>query len=445
MTTATSHPCGPLRGEAHIPGDKSVSIRALILGLLSGGETRVHGLLEAGDVLSTAGAVRALGAKVDRDDNGVWQISGVGVGNLISPDAPLDLGNSGTGARLLMGVVAGHPVEVTFLGDASLESRPMGRVFEPLRAFGADVVASEGGRLPITITGASDPKPQSVRLEVPSAQVKSAILLAALNTPGVTEVIEPWPTRDHTEKMLAAFGADISVDELGDGARRIRLTGKPDLKADRIDVPVDISSAAFMIVAASIVPGSEVRLPRVGMNPTRTGILDILHMMGADIAFENQASGSGEPLADLVIRSAPLKGVTPDPAIAPRLIDEFPILFVAAACAEGRSEFRGLGELRVKESDRIRTMAKGLAACGIEVEELDDGLVVTGLGGGTRPKGGVMVASALDHRIAMSLLVLGMVAEDAVIVDDVEPVATSFPDFFTLMNGLGTAIVVDEG
>lgn len=446
MSAWVSHKASALKGVAMVPGDKSVSHRALIIAGLATGTSRIEGLLEGEDVMCTAEAVRALGAELVREAEGVWRVTGVGASGLQQPGGALDMGNSGTGARLLMGLVASHPLNVTFVGDESLSKRPMGRVLEPVSLFGAETEAAEGGRLPVTIAGTDDPQPRTYEVPVPSAQVKSAFLLAALNAPGKSILVEPQETRDHTERMLAAFGADITSERLshGDGrwGREIEISGPARLTATNIIVPRDFSSAAFPLVAASLVPGSEIEIPSVGMNLLRTGLLDILRDMGSAVEITNARTEAGEPLADLLVRSTPLKAVTPDPALAPRLIDEYPLLFVAAACAEGTSVFRGLGELRVKESDRITAMAKGLEANGVTVEEFEDGIRIEGCGGvsspgGGRPPGGGKVEAHHDHRIAMAFLVLGAVAEKPVTLDDASMIATSFPGFIPLMNGLG--------
>ncbi len=443
MPACVSSIATALAGTACVPGDKSVSHRALIFAALATGESRIEGLLEGEDVLHTAEAVKALGAGVTRDGEGVWRVTGVAQGILKQPAAPLHMGNSGTGARLLMGLVATQPIRVTFTGDESLSGRPMGRILEPVSLFGAETDSAEGGRLPVTITGTGDPAPQSYEVPVPSAQVKSAFLLAALNTPGTSSLIEPLETRDHSERMLAAFGADIVVEQRqnddGTCGRRIEITGQTPLTATKIIVPRDFSSAAFPLVAALLVPGSDIAIPGVGMNPLRIGLLDILGHMGAAIGISNQRQEAGEPVGDLSVTSAALKAVTPDPALAPRLIDEYPLLFVAAASASGTSVFRGLGELRVKESDRISAMAAGLAANGVVVEELEDGLVIHGCGGA--PPGGGSVVADGDHRIAMAFLVLGAVAQNPVTLDDAGMIATSFPGFIELMNDLGCQIV----
>ena len=449
MPACVSSQATALKGTAKIPGDKSISHRALIFAALASGESRIEGLLEGEDVLHTADAVRALGARVARDGQGGWRVTGVAPGRLSQPAAPLQMGNSGTGARLLMGLVATQPMRVTFIGDDSLSRRPMGRILEPVSLFGAETESAEGGRLPVTITGTGDPAPQSYEVPVPSAQVKSAFLLAALNTPGISSLIEPLETRDHSERMLAAFGADITVEQQqnkdGTCGRRIEITGKTPLTATKIIVPRDFSSAAFPLVAALLVPGSDIVIPGVGINPLRTGLLEILGHMGAVIGIVNQREEAGEPIGDLHVKSGGLKAVTPDAALAPRLIDEYPLLFVAAASASGTSVFRGLGELRVKESDRISAMVAGLAANGVAVEELEDGLVIEGCGGilpgGGRPPGGGSVAAHGDHRVAMAFLVLGAVAQNPVTLDDAAMIATSFPGFIELMNGLGCRMV----
>ncbi len=426
---------GPLKGHATVPGDKSISHRSLMLSALAVGESRVTGLLEGEDVLATAAAMRAMGASIERDPDGIWRINGVGVGGLLQPQAALDMGNSGTSTRLLMGLIASHPITATFIGDASLSKRPMGRVIDPLSQMGASIEASPGGRLPLMLRGACPAVPIEYRLPVASAQVKSAIILAGLNTPGITRVIERVPTRDHSERMLTGFGADLSVEQ--DGLDTIiSIRGEAELKPQQIVVPGDPSSAAFPVVAALLVPGSEVTISNVGLNPTRAGIYKLLQAMGADLDFINPRTVGGEPVADIVARSSNLKGTEPDPADAPSMIDEFPVAFVAAAFAEGRSIFRGLEELRVKESDRISTMIEGLRAIGARVEELEDGLIVDGTGGEAFP-GGATISTKLDHRIAMSFAVAGLVAKADIIIDDMAPVATSFPIFEALMIGLG--------
>jgi 3-phosphoshikimate 1-carboxyvinyltransferase len=425
---------GPLKGHIRVPGDKSISHRSLMLSALAVGESRVTGLLEGEDVLATAAAMRAMGAQIERQKSGEWVVHGVGVGSLLQPQAALDMGNSGTSTRLLMGLVASHPITATFVGDASLSKRPMKRVIDPLSLMGADVTASPGGTLPLMLRGASPSVPIEYRLPVASAQVKSAVLLAALNTAGVTTVIEPVPTRDHSERMLKGFGADLTVEVESDGTRVIRLRGEADLKPQRIEVPGDPSSAAFFIVAALLVPGSELTIENVGLNATRAGLIEVLRQMGGSIEETNAREVGGEPVADLVVRHSPLKGIEVDPAVVPSMVDEFPVLFVAAALAEGRTIARGLEELRVKESDRIAVMATALTAVGARVKELEDGLVIDGIGG-ERLEGGGPVATHLDHRIAMSMAVAGLVSKAGIEVDDTRPIATSFPAFEALLDG----------
>ncbi|MEQ1509448.1 MAG: 3-phosphoshikimate 1-carboxyvinyltransferase [Sphingopyxis sp.] len=427
---------GPLRGTVRVPGDKSISHRALMFSALTVGESRVTGLLEGEDVLATAAALRAMGSSIECGDDGAWTIHGVGVGGLLQPTTALDMGNSGTSTRLLMGLITSHPITATLIGDASLSRRPMGRVIDPLMQMGAEFTASQD-RLPLTMRGLCPAVPLSYRLPVASAQVKSAVLLAGLNTPGLTEVIEPVPTRDHSERMLRGFGADLSVEVSSDGVRHIRLMGEAELRPQNIDVPGDPSSAAFIIVAALITPGSEVTVTNVGINPTRAGIYTVLREMGADIMFTNEREVGGEMVADIRARHSALSGVDVPPDVAPSMIDEFPILFVATAFADGTTRTSGLEELRVKESDRLSTMAAGLSAIGVRVEEREDGLVITGSGGEALPGGGT-IATMLDHRIAMSLFVAGMHCHAPITIDDMAPVATSFPDFETMMQGLAS-------
>jgi 3-phosphoshikimate 1-carboxyvinyltransferase len=428
-----------LRGTAAIPGDKSISHRALILGTLAAGETVIEGLLESEDIMATAAAMRALGAKVKRHDDGRWTVYGPGAGALAQPDRPLDFGNSGTGARLVMGVVASHPITVAFTGDASLSKRPMGRALTPLIEIGARVEARTPDRLPLTLHGAREPLPITYTLPVASAQVKSAVLLAGLNTPGRTTVIEPVATRDHTERMLRHFGAEVTTVP-SDAGLVISVTGERELEPRTVSVPADPSSAAFPLVAALITQGSEVRLPAIMMNPTRRGLVDTLIEMGASIDIVNAREVSGEPVADLVARSSTLNGVTVPAARAPSMIDEYPVLAVAAAFARGETRMEGIGELRVKESDRLSAVAAGLAACGVTARAGDDYLVVTG--GPVR--GGATVATHLDHRIAMAFLVMGLASEQPVGVDDSAMIATSFPEFLGLMRGLGAEIQAAE-
>ena len=435
-----SRPCGPLRGEARVPGDKSISHRSLILGALCVGEMRIKGLLEGQDVLDTAKAMRAFGAEVTDHGSGQWSVQGVGVGGFAEPDQVIDCGNSGTGVRLIMGAMATSPIIATFTGDASLNGRPMGRVTDPLALFGARAVGRQGGRLPMTLVGAADPVPVRYATPVPSAQVKSAVLLAGLNAPGQTVVIEREATRDHTERMLAGFGAQVTVEET-DGGRVITLTGQPELQPQDIVVPRDPSSAAFPVCAALIVEGSDVLVPNIGLNPTRAGLFTTLREMGADLTYENEREEGGEPVADLRARFSPdLKGIEVPAGRAASMIDEYPVLSVVAAFAEGVTEMPGVKELRVKESDRIDAMAKGLRAAGVTVDEGEDWWSVAGLGHGRMP-GGVTVESRLDHRIAMAFMVLGMATRKPMSVDDGSPIATSFPIFEPLMTGLGADIV----
>jgi 3-phosphoshikimate 1-carboxyvinyltransferase len=426
-----------LTGRIRVPGDKSVSHRSLMFGALAAGRTTVTGLLEGEDVLNTAGAMRAAGARIHRDENGTYHIDGVGLGSLLEPEDVIDFGNAGTGVRLTMGIFGTHPIAATFVGDASLSRRPMGRVLDPLRQMGTQVVARAGDRLPLSIRGAAMPLPITYRVPMPSAQVKSAVLLAGLNTPGETVVIEPIATRDHTEKMLAGFGADISVTIDEQGARIIRLKGRPELKAQDIDVPGDPSSAAFPIVAALITPGSDVTVENVLLNEHRTGLITTLIEMGGDITIENERMAGGERVGDIRVRASKLKGVTVPANRAPSMIDEYPVLAVAAAFAEGDTFMPGLEELRVKESDRLAAVARGLEANGIPCKEGVAELTVTG---GASGIGGGIVTTHLDHRIAMSFLVLGLASGKAVTVDDGAVIATSFPTFTSLFAGLGADI-----
>jgi 3-phosphoshikimate 1-carboxyvinyltransferase len=434
-----AHPSGPLSGTAEVPGDKSISHRALILGALAVGETRITGLLEGQDVLDTAAAMRAFGAEVTRHGAGDWSVHGVGTGGFAEPETVIDCGNSGTGVRLIMGAMATTPIAATFTGDASLRRRPMGRITAPLAGFGTRAYGRAGGRLPMTVIGAAMPVPLRYALPVPSAQVKSAILLAGLNAPGETVVIEATPTRDHTERMLAGFGATLHIEDTPEG-RAIALTGQPELRPQTVAVPRDPSSAAFPVAAALMVPGSAIRVPGVSRNPTRDGFYRTLQEMGADLAIENAREEGGEPVADLIARfTGGLRGVTVPEDRAASMIDEFPILAALAASAEGLTVMHGVKELRVKESDRIAAMARGLEACGAKVEETEDSLTVHGLGAGGVP-GGATVATHLDHRIAMSFLILGLAARAPVTVDDAGPIATSFPGFPGLMAGLGARL-----
>lgn len=433
-----------LKGEAHVPGDKSISHRSLILGALSVGETRIEGLLEGEDVLDTGKAMQAFGAEVIQHGPGRWSVHGVGVGGFAEPSQVIDCGNSGTGVRLIMGAMATSPITATFTGDASLNGRPMGRVTDPLALFGTQAYGRKGGRLPMTIVGAADPVPVRYTVPVPSAQVKSAVLLAGLNAPGQTVVIEREATRDHSERMLAGFGAKVVVETLPEG-RLIMLDGQPELVPQDIVVPRDPSSAAFPVCAALLVEGSDVLVPNIGLNPTRAGLFTTLIEMGADLTYENLHEEGGEPVADLRAKFSPnLKGIEVPPERAASMIDEYPVLSVVAAFAEGETVMRGVKELRVKESDRIDAMAKGLRAAGVTVDEGEDWWIVTGRGHGDVP-GGVTVESRLDHRIAMSFLVLGLATQKPVTVDDASPIATSFPIFESLMTTLGAAVTRTNG
>jgi len=430
----TARRCGPLTGRAQVPGDKSISIRALILGALAVGETPITGMLEGEDALNTAKAMQALGARVVRAGERLWRVHGVGVGGFAEPKQPLDFGNSGTGCRLALGAVAGCPITATFDGDASLRSRPMRRVLEPLERIGARALASVDGRLPVTLAGARDPIPIVFKPPVPSAQLKSATLLAGLSAPGETTVIEAEATRDHTEKMLKHFGADLRVDAFEANGRCIRLAGQPELVPQPVTVPADPSSSAFPLVAALLVPDSDVILKSVMMNPLRTGLFITLGEMGASIeALERRMEG-GEEVADLRVRAGPLRAIEVPAARAPTMIDEYPILAVAACFAEGVTVMRGLKELRVKESDRLAATAALLRANGATVEIEGDDLIVEGRG---RVAGGGAVTTHMDHRIAMAALVLGLASERPVRIDDGSFIATSFPDFVELMSSLG--------
>ncbi|WP_435231426.1 3-phosphoshikimate 1-carboxyvinyltransferase [Pseudopelagicola sp. nBUS_20] len=431
-----SYPCGPIKGEACIPGDKSISHRSLILGALAIGETRISGLLEGDDVLDTAEAMRAFGAEVTDLGGGEWSVHGVGVGGFCEPDNIIDCGNSGTGVRLIMGAMATSAITATFTGDASLNSRPMARVTDPIALFGAQSIGRTGGRLPMTIIGAVDPVPIRYVVPMPSAQVKSAVLLAGLNVPGKTVVVEKEATRDHTERMLVGFGAEVTVEDTLEG-RVITLTGQPELRPQTILVPRDPSSAAFPVCAALITEGSDVLVPNIGLNPTRAGLFATLREMGADLTFENEREEGGEPVADLRSRFSPhLKGIDVDSNRAASMIDEYPILSVVAAFAEGSTVMKGVKELRVKESDRIDAMATGLRKNGVDVDEGEDWWIVHGRGH-SNVRGGAICESHLDHRIAMSFMVMGMATQNPVGLDDGSPIATSFPIFERLMSSLG--------
>ena len=431
--------CGPLTGEAAVPGDKSISHRALLFGAMAVGETRITGLLEGQDVLDTARAMRAFGATVTQTGPGAWSVHGVGVGGFREPEDVIDCGNSGTGVRLIMGSMATTAMTATFTGDASLRKRPMGRVTDPLALFGAQAYGRKGGRLPMTVVGAANPVPVRYALPVASAQVKSAVLLAGMNAPGETVVIEREPTRDHSERMLLGFGAELTVEKGREG-HVITLKGQPELRPQSVAVPRDPSSAAFPTCAALIVEGSDITVPGVSQNLTRNGLYLTLVEMGARIDFLNPREEGGEPVADLRVRfSDAMQGIEVPPDRAPSMIDEYPILSVVAAFSHGKTVMRGVRELRVKESDRIDAMARGLEACGVRIEEDEDTLVVYGMGPGGVP-GGATCATHLDHRIAMSFLVAGMAARAEIAVDDASPIVTSFPIFEGLMNGLGAAI-----
>ena len=426
-------PAVPLHGTLRVPGDKSISHRALMFGALAVGETRITGLLEGEDVLRTAAAMRALGAEVVQTRSGTWRVAGRGVGGLAEPEDVLDMGNSGTAARLLTGILASHPMFAVMTGDASLRRRPMRRVTDPLALCGARFTGREGGRLPIAIEGARQALPLEYRVPVPSAQVKSALLLCGLNAPGFTRIEEPEATRDHSENMLRHFGAEVTIEPAGRG-RIISLRGQPHLRAADVVVPGDPSSASFPIVAALLVPGSRLRIEGLGLNPLRTGLFATLREMGAALAVENERLEGGEPVGDLVASHGTLRAIDVPPERAPSMIDEYPVLAVAAAFAQGTTRMLGLKELRVKESDRLSATAALLAANGVRVEIVGDDLIVHG--SGRPPAGGALVETHMDHRLAMSALVLGMAAEQAVKVDDASFIDTSFPGFVQVMNGI---------
>ncbi len=442
LTSPNSHTFlanGPLRGALRVPGDKSISHRALLFAGLAVGTSRITGLLEGEDVLATAAAMRQLGAAIERLGDGSWQVEGAGLGSLIEPAGALDMGNSGTSTRLLMGLLAAHDFPATFIGDASLSPRPMNRVIEPLGEMGAQFHASAGGTLPLMMRGAAPAVPITYRLPVASAQVKSAVLLAGLNTPGITTVIEPVATRDHTERMLAGFGAKLEIGEErtnGTTARIIAVHGEAELVPCDVIVPGDPSSAGFFITAALLVPGSELRIENVGLNPTRAGLIAVLRQMGGSIEEVDAREVGGEPVADLVVRHSALTGIEVDPALAPSMIDEFPILFVAAALASGTTRTSGLEELRVKESDRLAAMAAALTLAGARVEEHEDGLTIEGTGGEPLPgtPAGAHVETRLDHRICMSMAIAGLASRAGVTIDDTAPIATSFPSFMALID-----------
>ncbi|MDD3181647.1 MAG: 3-phosphoshikimate 1-carboxyvinyltransferase [Alphaproteobacteria bacterium] len=437
IKSLSSRLTGPLAGAVTPPGDKSISHRSIMLGGIAQGQTTVRGLLEGEDVLSTIAAMRAVGAEIHKEKD-VWILQGVGLENLREPSGFLDVGNSGTSVRLLIGLFGGRPFTSFFTGDASLCKRPMGRVIAPLEQMGAHFMSRSGGRLPLAVAGATELKAITYLLPVASAQVKSAVLLAGLSANGVTTVIEPVPTRDPTERMLRHFGAELAIEKTADGADAIKLTGRPKLVGQEILVPADISSAAFPMVAALLREGSDVTLKNVGINARRAGLITSLQEMGADLILINQRDLCGEPVADIVVKGSHLKGVTIPASRVPIMVDEYPILAMAAACAEGASRFLGLGELRVKESDRLTLVAEGLKACGAQVEIEADDLIIHGTG--KPPQGGATVKTALDHRMAMSFLVLGMATDEPVAVDDASVIATSFPAFVEMMNGLGAKI-----
>lgn len=440
MGKPASTASGPLSGTISVPGDKSISHRALMLGAAAVGKTRIHGLLEGEDVLATATALGAMGVRVEKDANAIWTVDGVGLGGLSQPEQDLDMGNSGTAARLLMGLIGGHEITATFVGDKSLSSRPMKRVTEPLSQMGISFENEKNDYcLPLTVHGTGQPIPISYTLPVASAQVKSAVMLAGLSSPGVTTVIEPHPTRDHTEKMLIALGANITINDIKNGSREILLSGQPELSSMEITVPGDISSAAFPMAAALIVPGSKITLKNVGLNPLRTGLIHSLLEMGGDIKISNQHLEAGEEVGDLVVSAGTLKGIIVPASRAPSMIDEYPILAMAAALADGTTRMEGVGELRVKESDRLAAVEAGLKSCGVAVRSGPDWMEIDG-SGGNKVSGGATVKTHLDHRIAMSFLVLGLMAGKPIGVDDGAPIDTSFPGFVGLMNKLGANI-----
>ncbi len=431
---------GPLKGNIRVPGDKSISHRSIMFGALADGETIISGLLEGEDVYNTAQAMRALGAKVQKGEDGLFRCIGLGLGHLKEPDRILEMGNSGTSTRLLMGILASHNISATFSGDSSLNKRPMSRVMIPLEQMGAKFMGRSGGRLPLTMQGASPAKAITYKLPVASAQVKSAVLLAGLNAQGTTTVLEPEPTRDHSENMLRHFGIKVDITKDDNGIDAISIQGGQKLLGCAVDVPSDPSSAAFPVVAALLNEGSELTLPRVGINPRRIGLYETLIEMGADIRFEDKVIDAGEPVATIIVRNkSSLKGIEVPSERVPSMIDEFPVLAMAAACADGITTMTGLAELRVKESDRLQCVADGLKACGVKLEMGSDWLTIYGTG--KPPKGGVTIETQLDHRLAMSFLVLGSATDEPVAVDDASPVNTSFPGFVDLMNELGAKIL----
>ena len=435
-----------LTGPIRVPGDKSISHRALMFGAMAVGRSTISGLLEGEDVLCTASAMRQGGALLERGEDGIWSVDGVGVGGFLEPENALDFGNAGTGARLSMGLIGGHSVAATFIGDASLSARPMGRVLDPLRQMGVQVLGRSGGRLPLTLKGPQTLAPIAYRLPMASAQVKSCVLLAGLNSPGITRVIEPVPTRDHTERMLVGFGAELSVAKQDGGENVITLKGQPELKPQTIVVPADPSSAAFPMVAALIVPNSDITIENLLLNPGRTGLMQTLLEMGADISIENRRQSGGEEIGDIRVRSSALTGVTVPATRAPSMIDEYPVLAVAAVFAKGDTLMLGLEEMRVKESDRLAAVAAGLAQNNVDHEEGDDWLRVTGRQNriGASQIGGGVVATHLDHRIAMSFLVMGLASDKPVTIDDAAMIATSFPSFMSVMEKAGARIEAVE-
>ena len=438
VTLICSNSSNPLKGSITVPGDKSMSHRALMIGTLVIGETIIKGLLEGEDVKATIKAMRQLGARIEcrnHPSGNLWHIFGRGIGGIVEPNNVLDLENSGTAARLITGIIASHGITATVIGDSSLSSRPMQRVLDPLKNIGAQFYSRSGDKLPLTIIGTNQALPNETTLKVASAQVKSAILLAGLNTSGHTILIEPSPSRDHTEKMLSYFGAEIKTKELENNSRKITLVGQPELTGRKIIIPGDISSAAFIIVGALITPGSNVKIKNVGINQLRTGLLDSLNEMGADLKILKIRQTTNEKVADIEIKYKQLKGVTIPADRAPSMIDEYPILSIAASVAHGTSIFEGVGELRIKESDRLTAMAEGLKNCGVMTNSTINSLTITGTGG--CPLGGVTIASQLDHRIAMSYLVLGLISKNPISIDDAGPIETSFPGFINLMNQLG--------
>lgn len=440
--TLTSTKSKALHGDAHIPGDKSISHRALMFGGLAIGETLIHGLLEGEDVIATATAMRKMGANLTKHNDGTWRCHGVGIGGLQEPDSVLDMGNSGTSTRLLMGLIGGHNITVQITGDASLTKRPMNRVIKPLEMMGAQITARDGGRLPLSLKGARDCLPIEYDLPVASAQVKSCVLLAGLSAMGATTVIETIPTRDHTENMLRHFGVEVSVTKTETGADKISVTGQQDLKGTEVHVPSDPSSAAFPTVAALLHCDSDITMKNILMNDRRNGLYTTLIEMGANITFENEHIEAGEKVADLIVKGdKPLQGINVPASRVPSMIDEFPVLAIAASLAEGTTVMTGLEELRVKESDRLLMMYQGLKACGVDVHMTEDSMTIHGNGQApTGLNGGSPIETALDHRIAMSFLVLGTVTQNPITIDDGAPIKTSFPNFVEMMNGLGANI-----